>query len=63
MGIVVSADINDVTFRATKNENQTKIKYPTSSLLNPLGVVLIGSKPEANQEDKKVQLELLFTKF
>jgi hypothetical protein len=63
LGIVVSADINDVSFRATKNENQTKIKYPTSSLLNPLGVVLIGSKPEANQEDKKVQLELLFTKF
>ena len=63
LGIVVSADINDISFRATKNENQTKIKYPTSSLLNPLGVVLIGSKPEANQEDKKVQLELLFTKF
>lgn len=63
LGIVVSADINDVSFRATKNENQTKIKYPTSSLLNPLGVVLIGSKPEANKEDKKVQLELLFTKF
>ena len=63
LGIVVSADINDVSFRATKNENQTKIKYPTSSLLNPLGVVLIGSKPEANKEDKKVQLELLFTNF
>tara|TARA_S200000501_G_scaffold157724_1_gene148931 strand:- start:10375 stop:12207 length:1833 start_codon:yes stop_codon:yes gene_type:complete len=63
LGIVVSADISDISFRATKNENQTKIKYPTSSLLNPLGVVLIGSKPEANQEDKKVQLELLFTKF
>ena len=63
LGIVVSADIKDVSFRATKNEKQTKIKYPTSSLLNPLGVVLVGSKPEANQENKKVQLELLFTKF
>ena len=49
LGIVVSADINDISFRATKNENQTKIKYPTSSLLNPLGVCLLYTSDAADE--------------
>jgi len=39
------------------------IKYPTMGILNPFGVVLIGSHPEQAQLDKKLWLEIFYTEY
>ena len=37
--------------------------YPTSSILNPFGTVLIGVNPEKELSDKKLELEIFYTDF
>lgn len=64
LGLVVTGNINSITTkRGILEEDQTPIKYPQASIINPLGTVLIGSNPEADDEDKKVVLELIYTEF
>ena len=63
LGLVVTGDINDNTILdAIKlSTDNSKIKYPRGATLNPLGSVLIGSHPEEDLSDKKVQLELTYS--
>lgn len=63
LGLVVSADVTNLSFRKAKCQNENSLQYPTAAVLNPLGVVLIGSGDNQEAEEKKVQLELLFTAF
>jgi hypothetical protein len=65
LGLVVTGDINDNTILdAIKlSTDNSKIKYPRGATLNPLGSVLIGSHPEENLSDKKVQLELTYSSY
>ena len=64
LGLVVSSDINDVfQKKALVNEGEF-LNYPRASILNPLGAILIGSNaPEEENEDKKVQLEIIYTEY
>ena len=64
LGLVVSSNINDI-FRkkAIVGENEF-LNYPRSSILNPLGAILVGSNlPEEENNDKKVQLEIIYTEY
>jgi len=63
LGVVVSADVTNLTFRKAKKPNEAALQYPTAAALNPLGVVLVGSAEDASNADNQVQLELLFTAF
>lgn len=63
LGVVVSADVTNLSFRKAKKQNETALQYPTAAVLNPLGVVLVGSTEDVGTEENKVQLELFFTAF
>jgi len=64
LGLVVSSNINDVfQKRALVGENEF-LNYPRSSILNPLGAILVGSNlSEEESNDKKVQLEIIYTEY
>jgi len=64
LGLVVNSNIND-TFKkkALIRENEF-LNYPRSSILNPLGAILVGSNlSEEENKDKKVQLEIIYTEY
>lgn len=63
LGVVVSADVTNLSFRKAKKQNETALQYPTAAVLNPLGVVLVGSSDKINAEENKAVLELFFTSF
>ena len=60
----MSADIsNQIVKRAFFNVEGEEISYPTATILNPLGTVLIGSNPEEEFENQRLKLELIYTNF
>ena len=62
--LAVSADIsNQIVKRAFFNVEGEEISYPTATILNPLGTVLIGSNPEEEFENQRLKLELIYTNF
>jgi len=63
LGVVVSADVTNLSFRKAKKQNETALQYPTAAVLNPLGVVLVGSSDKINAGENKTELELFFTSF
>ena len=64
LGLVVSSDINDVFQKKALIGDNKFLKYPRASILNPLGAILIGSNAsEKENEDKKVQLEIIYTEY
>ena len=49
--------------KALVNEGEF-LNYPRSSILNPLGAILVGSNlSEEESKDKKVQLEIIYTEY
>lgn len=64
LGLVVAANINDYsTIKARSTDESKEILYPTTSVLNPLSSVLIGSHPAEGLEEFKIELELIYTDF
>ena len=62
LGLVVSSDISN--FLNTDLKNSDGLKYiPVSSAVNPLGTVIYGPNPEESNSDKKIKLELYYTKL
>ena len=70
LGLVVSQSPTTLTFNALKNRIQIQenpIEYfsavPRTSVMNPLGTILYGSKASASvPEDKRLKLEVYYTK-
>ncbi|MDG2146605.1 MAG: DUF4270 domain-containing protein [Flavobacteriaceae bacterium] len=62
LGLVVTSNIDDISYRAAMVSDQI-IKYPSAAILNPLGVVLYGSHPEEENNSNKIQLEIFYTEF
>ena len=64
LGVSVTSNIQDSSFKRAiilgLSEEQF---YPTSSILNPFGTVLIGVNPEKELSDKKLELEIFYTDF
>jgi hypothetical protein len=65
LGLVVTGDINDNTILdAIKlSSENVKLNYPRGATLSPLGSVLVGSHPNENLSDKKVQLQLTYSSY
>ncbi len=63
LGLVAISDINNLAIsQALKlNDQPQPIDYPQSAIINPLGVVLVGSNPESSLQNKKVELEIIYT--
>ena len=63
LGLVVSADIDNLTPINAITDSEEELVYPLTASLNPLGVVLIGSHPDTSSEDKRVRLELVYSSY
>lgn len=64
LGLAVSSNIANLGFRkATLGGNSNEITYPTAAFLNPLGTLLIGPNPSAENFDKRLKLEIIYTDF
>ena len=62
LGLVVSSDITNSL--NTEVSNSELMKYiPSSSATNPLGTVLIGPSPSDENYDKRMRLNLYYTKI
>ncbi|MXO06303.1 DUF4270 domain-containing protein [Flavobacterium sp. HBTb2-11-1] len=63
LGLVVSQSATTLTFNALKNKNDIISAVPRTSIMNPLGTILYGSKASASvPEDKRLKLEVYYTK-
>lgn len=62
LGLGVTENIALVTNAALKNTSGTFTKIPTSSVMSPTGVVLYGSQVAPDKENKKLRLEIYYTK-
>ncbi|MGY8922396.1 MAG: DUF4270 family protein [Flavobacteriales bacterium] len=63
LGLVVSADIDNLTPINAITDSEEELVYPLTASLNPLGAVLIGSHPDTSSEDKRVRLELVYSSY
>lgn len=64
MALVPANGINSIINKSAETSDQEVIKYPSTSILNPKGVVLLGS--DADQErypDKQIELEIYYTEY
>lgn len=62
IGLSVSENINNTANSAVAVPTETFKKVPMFSVISPLGTVLYGNVPVPSQEDKKLQLEIYYTK-
>jgi hypothetical protein len=60
LGLVVSSDINN-TINIEVKDSEYMLFTPLSSAINPLGTVLIGPSPSAENFDKRMKLNLFYT--
>ena len=60
LGLVVSSDITNAVNTELRNTNELDF-IPISTVINPLGTILYGPKPEQNNDDKRFRLELFYT--
>ena len=64
LGLVVNSNINDTFQKKALIRESEILNYPRSSILNPLGAILVGSNlSEEENKDKKVQLEIIYTEY
>ena len=62
LGLVVSSDINN-SLNSEVSSSKLMKYTPTSSAINPLGTVLIGPSPSEKNYDKRMRLNLYYTKL
>ena len=62
LGLVVSSDISN-SMNTAVLESETMSFTPLSSAINPLGTVLIGPSPSAENYDKRMRLNLYYTEI
>ena len=60
LGLVVSSDINN-TINIEVEDSDFMTFTPNSSAINPLGTVLIGPSPSAEDYDKRMRLNIFYT--
>lgn len=64
IGMVVTYDINAISNKTSLIEGSTEtVEYPLGALLNPLGTVLIGPQPAEENQEKRLELEIIYTDF
>ena len=64
LGVSITSNIQDSSFKQALIQGLSEEQYyPTSSILNPFGTVLIGVNPAEELSDKKLELEIFYTDF
>ncbi len=63
LALTVTSNINLVQVMTGNPLTGDPVKIPSASTINPLGTVLIGSNVAPEDEDKKLQLEIFYTKL
>ena len=64
LGLVVNADINNLTpVKAITEFSEENLLYPLTATLNPLGTILVGSHPDELLDDKRVRLEIIYSSY
>lgn len=62
LGVALTEDISKSTSLSLKTPQTAFTKVPLSSVMNPLGTVLYGSVPVPANENKRLKLEIYYTK-
>lgn len=60
-GLAITSNINLVNSFNGKLTDDSDVSIPLMHLINPLGTVLYGTDVPSGKEDKKLQLELIYT--
>ena len=64
LGLVVNADINNLTpLKAITEFSEEDLLYPLTATLNPIGAILVGSHPDELLDDKRVRLEIIYSSY
>ena len=64
LALISGANISNLVIRKGINSKNEEVKYPTTGLLNPFGIKLIGSNPKNTSEDEsKIKLEIFYTEY
>lgn len=63
LGLVVSANVNNIFVKNALLSDNQEVFYPISALQNPLGTILIGPNPPQELQDKQLKLEIIYTDF
>jgi len=64
LGLVVNADINNLTpVKAITEFSEEDLLYPLTATLNPIGAILVGSHPDELLDDKRVRLEIIYSSY
>jgi len=63
LALISGANISALAIKKAVNSKDQQIKLPTTGILNPFGIKLIGSHPEEALKEKKVELEIYYTKY
>ena len=62
LGLVLSSSITNLF--STELKSPTEFNYiPQSSVVNPLGIVIHGPKPEDQNYDKRLNLEIFYSQI
>lgn len=62
LGLSITEDINRIAFASLKTPSTLFSKVPVSSVMSPLGTVLYGNVPSPANADKRLKLEIYYTK-
>jgi hypothetical protein len=63
LGLVITENINNIASGHTKNEATAGFKLlPQAAIMNPLGTILYGNNVAPIDSDKKIKLEIYYTK-
>jgi len=62
LGVAVTEDISKSTSLSLRTPQTAFTKVPLSSVMNPLGTVLYGTSPVPSNENKRLKLEIYYTK-
>ena len=63
LALISGANISALSIKKALNSSDEPIKLPATGILNPFGVKLVGSHPEEPLKDKKIELEIYYTKY
>ena len=64
LALISGANISNLVIRKGINSKNEEVKYPTTGVLNPFGVKLIGSHTNnLSDEESKIKLEIFYTEY
>ena len=64
LALISGANISNLVIRRGINLKNEEVKYPTTGVLNPFGVKLIGSHTNNTfDEESKIKLEIFYTEY